>query len=220
MCYFYATAIQAKIVETKRERALRVGSLIVLFFSVIAFAVFELKAQNCVTSTIMQQIEFACTPDAVVPQVVEEWMNRCAYTWSIWAALFLGLSSLAAAVLGATFSNRFLAGHSTSVSAHYESDTRRLVLRFDRPTVAQNPQRMVLLYRHADGMAAAVPGQQCGNSGLTLAFTTDIEKPPTHMELVVCSGAMHPAGFPESDVCTGDRPIHVDVDILYCDTKG
>ena len=84
--------------------------------------------------------------------------------------------------------------------------------------MAQNPQRMVMLYRNADGMGAAVPGRQCGNSGLTLAFTTDVEKPPTHMELVVCSGAMHPAGFPESDVCAGGRPIHVDIDILLCDT--
>lgn len=79
---------------------------------------------------------------------------------------------------------------------------------------------MVPLYRHADGMAAVVPGRQCGDGGLALAFTTDIEKSPTRIELVICSGAMHPAGFPESDVCTGGRPIHVDVDILRCDTSG
>ena len=155
---------------------------------------------------------------ATVPPVVKEMMDRCVYSWSVPAALFLGFSSVAAAVLGAIFSNRFFAGPSTHVSAHYEPDARKLVLRFDRPVMAQNPQRMVLLYRHADGMGAAVPGRQCGNSGLTMAFTTDVEKPPTRMELVVCSGAMHPAGFPESDVCTGGRPIHVDVDILLCDT--
>ena len=156
--------------------------------------------------------------NATVPSVLKELVDNCTYTFSMIAAPFLAFSSLAAAALGAILSNRFLAGPSTRISAHYEPDARKLVLRFDRPVMAQNPQRMVLLYRHADGMGAAVPGRQCGNSGLTMAFATDVEKPPTRMELVVCSGAMHPAGFPESDVCTGGRPIHVDVDILLCDT--
>ena len=70
------------------------------------------------------------------------------------------------------------------------------------------------MYHHADGMDSTMPGSQCGNSGLTLAFTTNIEKSPTHMELVICSGVMHPTGFPESDVYTDGQPIHVDVDIL------
>jgi hypothetical protein len=150
--------------------------------------------------------------------VVEEMMDRCVYAWSMPAALSLAASAWVAAVLGAALSNWFLAGSSSGVSAHYEPDASKLILRFDRPTIVQNPQRMVLLYHHADGMATTVPSQQCGNSGLTLAFTIDVEKPPMLMELVIYSGAMHPAGFPESDVCTGGRPIHVDVDILLCDT--
>lgn len=57
------------------------------------------------------------------------------------------------------------------------------------------------------GPPVAVPGRQCGKSGPALAFTTDIEKPPTRMKLVICSKTMHPARSPESDVCAGGRPI-------------
>ena len=199
--------------------------LFVGVFSTI-FVSAQSSAQGCVTDIISEQIKQLGIRggNATAPLEVVELMDRCESRFLASAALSLGASSVVAAVLGAILSSRLRAGQSTrvsaGVSAHYEPDARKLVLRFDRPTVAQNPQRMVLLYRHADGMATVVPGQQCGNSGLTLAFTTDIEKLPTHMELVVCPGAMHPAGFPESDVCAGGRPIHIDVDIIHCNTEG
>lgn len=204
--------------EAMWNRPVWVVFFIIVFVSVFAFIFFESKAQNCITTIRFAQIGSLDDPDmsATVPPEVKK-MDQCVYSWTVPAALSLGASSVAAAALGAILSNRFRAEQSTRISAHYEPDARKLVLRFDRPVMAQNPQRMVLLYRHVDGMGAAVPGRQCGNSGLTLAFTTDVEKPPTHMELVVCSGAMHPAGFPELDVCAGGRPIHVDVDILLCD---
>ena len=196
--------------------------LVGVFSTIFVFA--QSSAQGCVTDIISEQIRQLGIHggNATAPLEVVELMDRCESGFLASAALSLGFSSVMAAVLGAILSNRLRAGQSTrvsaDVSAHYEHDTRKLVLRFDRPTIAQNPQRMVLLCHHADGMATAVPGQQCGNSGLTLAFTTDIEKPPTHMELVICSGAMHPAGFPESDVCADGRLIHIDVDILHCNT--
>ena len=192
--------------------------LIGIFSSVFVFA--QSSAQNCVTGIIIAQIESLDKPDmsAIVPLVVMEKMYFCVDSWSMPAALSMGASTVTAVVLGATFSNQSLARPSTHLSARYEPDTRKLILQFDRPVIVLNPQRMVLLYLHADGMATTVPGQRCWDGGLTLAFTTNMEKSPTYMELIVYSGAMHPAGFPESDVCTGGRPIHIDVDILPCDT--
>ena len=216
LCDHHTDPVVKKVMQNKRFWA--VLSISVIFFSVIGFANSEYRAQDCVTSTIMKQIEFAGTPDAAVPPVVKENMDSCVYVWSMRAALFLGFSSVAAATLGAILSNRSPAGPSTNMSAHYEPDSRKLVLRFDRPTIVPHPQRMVLLYHHADGMATTVPGRQCGDDGLALAFTTDMEKPPILMELVIYSKAMHPAGFPKSDVCAGGRPIHIDVDIVHCDT--
>lgn len=200
-----------------------VGVSLVLASSISSgFAGYE--AQQCVTNTIMTQIDLSDKPNEseAVLSVMKEIADRCGWIFSIMGALLLGISSVAAAILGAIFSNRLLVGPSTNVSAHYDRsskpDTSKLVLRFDRPVIAQNPQRMVLLYRYANGMAAAVPGQQCGGSGHTPAFTANTEGLPTRMELVICPDAMHPVGFPESDVCINGRPIHVDVDILRCDT--
>ena len=203
-----------------RSKASLVVSIVVLFSSVFSLVYTEYAAQKCVTDTMMAQIGSLDNPsmDATVPPLMMEVVDHCVSGHTFLRALSLGLSSIAAAVLGAILSNQLSARPSINVYAHYEPDASKLVLRFDRPVIAQNPQRVVLLYRHADGMAAAVPGRQCGDAGLTLAFTTNVDEPPTHMELVVCSGAMHPAGFPESDVCTGGRPIHVDVDILRCDS--
>ena len=192
--------------------------LIGFFSSVFVFA--QSSAQNCVTSIIIAQIESLDKSDmsAIVPHEVKEMMGLCVHLWSMLAALSLIASTVTAVVLGATFSNRSLARPSTHLSARYEPDTRKLVLQFDRPVIVRCPQRMVLLYHHAVGMATTVPGQRCRDGGLTMAFTTNMEKSPTYIELIVYSGAMHPAGFPESDVCTGGRPIHIDVDILPCGT--
>jgi hypothetical protein len=199
----------------------RVTYLVLIGFFSSIFVVAQSSSQNCVTGVIIAQIESLDKPDmsAIVPLVVKENMYLCVDSWLMLAALSLSASTVTAVVLGATFSNQSLARPSTHLSARYEPDTRKLVLQFDRPVIVRNPQRMVLLYHHADGMATTVPGQRCWDGGLTLAFTTNIEKSPTYMELIVYSGAMHPAGFPESDVCTGGRPLHIDVDILPCDTK-
>lgn len=199
------------------------GILIFLIMvSSVTFVIAQSKMQGCMTDTISKQIESVGDPDvsAVVPPDAEGAMDLCMYAWSMPAALSLTASVWAAAFLGSILSNRLLAESSANISAHYEPDTRKLVLRFNKPTIVRKSQRMVLLYHHADGMATTVPGRQCGDSGLALTFATDVKKPPTLMELVICSGAMHPAGFPESDVCTDGRPIHVDVDILLCDTSG
>ena len=218
--FLYNEHTDPAVKDTTRKYLGMVFSSIVLFSSVTIFVFAQSGAQNCVTRIIMAQIGFVDTPDvnAAVPPEVEEIVDRCVYVYSVSAALSLGASSVAAAVLGAILTNRVLVGHPTIVSAHYEPETNKLVLRFNKPVIAHNPQRMVLLYRHADGMAATVPSRQCGDSGLTLAFATNMKESPTLMELVVCSGAIHPAGFPESDVCTDGRPIHVDVDVLFCDT--
>ena len=206
--------------DVKRERALLVGSLIVLFSSVISLTFAEYTAQKCVTDTIMAQIGFVDDPDvnAAVPHIMKEIVDNCAYTFSMLAALFLGFSSVAAAILGAILSNRLRARQSAKVYAHYDPGTHKLTLRFDKPVAAQNPQRMALLYHHAGGMAAAVPGRQCKNSGLMLVFTTDVKETPTSMELVICSGAICLDTFPKPDVCASGRPIHVEVNILMCDT--
>ena len=164
-----------------RNRILVAGSLIVIFSVLFVYA--QTEAQSCVTDTIMAQIGFLDTPDvnAAVPSEMKEVVDNCVKLFLVPTALSLALSSLAAAILGAVLSNRLLAGLSTNMSAHYEPDTRKIILRFDRPIIAQNPQRMVLLYRHAGGMAAVVPGRQCGGGGLMLAFTTDVKESPSRM---------------------------------------
>ena len=172
--------------------------------------------------------------NATVPDEMMDVVDACVLGHTALGALYLGVSSVSAAVLGAILSTKLIARPSTkliarpstkliarpstNVSAHYELDTHKLVLRFNRPVIAQNPQRMILLYSHTDGMATVVLGQQCGDGGLTLSFITNVKESPTHMELIVCSGAMHPAGSPELDVCADGRPVHLDVDILHCDT--
>ena len=205
-----------------RDWILMAAFLVTFYSGVFVFA--QMGAQGCVTTVISTQIsELGMHGNATVPSVVEKLVEDCVYWNSILAAASLGISSVMAAVLGAALSNRLRAGPSTGksigMSAHYEPDASRLILRFDRPTVVQNPQRMVLLYHHADGIATTVPGRQCEDDGLTLGFTADVEKPPMLMELVIYSGAMYPAGFPDSDVCAGGRPIRINVDILFCDTK-
>ena len=204
----------------KKETTQRMTYLVLIGFFSSVFVFAQSNAQNCVTGVIITQIGSLDDPDmpAAPPPEVMEAMDFCVDSWSMPAALSLSASTVTAVVLGATFSNRSLARPSTHLSARYEPDTRKLVLQFDRPVVVRNPQRMVLLYHHADGIATTVPGQRCWDGGLTLAFTTNMEQSPTYMELIVYSGAMHPAGFPESDVCTGGRPLHIDVDILPCDT--
>lgn len=208
----------------ERSIQIKVYAFIFLIVASSGFFIYaQTNAQDCVMTVISTQISQLGMHggNATVPSMVENVEDDCVRVNSILAAVFLSLSTILAAVLGAVLGvllSRSRAGSSTGVSAHYEPDTRRLVLLFPRPVIAQNPQRMVLLYRHADGMSAVVPGRQCSGGGLALAFTTDIEESPTRMELVICSGAMHPVGFPESDVCTGGQPIHVDVDILRCDT--
>ena len=182
---------------------------VIMFFCVVGFGTGFVFVQSSAQ---------ACINDDM--NTKKEGMNRCTLLL-LSSALFLGVSSASAAILGVVLFNQPSTGQSAKVSAHYDPGGQKLVLQFDRPVVAQNPQnqqRMALLYYHAGGMAAAVPGRQCGNRGLTLAFTTDMKETPTRMELVVCPGAMYPAGFPESDVCADGRPIRVDVDILICDT--
>ena len=218
----YVLFLSGRHTDTVVDKSIQITVGVVIFCIAISSGVFvfaQTIAQGCVMNVISTQISQLGMHggNATVPSVVENVVDGCVYRYSILMAGSLGLSSVLAAILGVTLS-RSRAGPSTGVSAHYEPDTRRLVLLFHRPVIAQNPQRMVLLCRHADGMAAVVPGRQCGDGGLTLAFTTDIEESPTRMELVVCSGAIHPVGFPESDVCAGGRPIHVDVDIMRCDT--
>lgn len=214
----YALFLSSRHTDTVVERSIQikvwvVGILIAISSGVFIFA--QTSAQGCVMNVISTQIIQLSMygGNATVPSGVENVEDDCVRVNSIVAAMSLGLSSVLAAVLGVLLSRL-----RTGVSARYEPHTHKLVLRFDRPVIAHNPQRMVLLYRHADGMAAVVPGRQCGDGGLALAFTTNIEESPTRMELVVCSGAMHPVGFPESDVCAGGQPIHVDVDIRRCDT--
>lgn len=204
----------------KNETMQRATCLALIGFFSYVFVFAQSSAQNCVTNIIIAQIESLDKSDmsAIVPHEVKEIMGHCVHLWSMLAVLSLIASTVTAVVLGATFSNRSLARPSAHLSARYEPDTRKLVLQFDRPVIVRHPQSMVLLYHHADGMATAVPGQRCWDGGLTMAFTTNMEKSPTYIELIVYSRAMHPAGFPESDVCTGGRPIHIDVDILPCDT--
>lgn len=211
--------VMKKVLEHKTEA---VGFSIILFLGTIAVPLAGYSAQNCIIDTKQNGSNDTSGVNTAVLDAIKEIVDRCVFAFSIIAALFVGFTTLAAVILGAIFSKWLLVGPSTNISAYYDRsskpDTCKLVLRFDRPVTAQNPQRMVLLYRYADGMAATVPGQQCGGSGLTLAFTANTEGLPTRMELVICPGAMHPVGFPESDVCTNGRPIHVDVDILRCDT--
>ena len=204
----------------KKETTQRATYLVLVGFFSSVFVLAQSNSQNCVTGIIIAQIESLDKPDmsAIVPSIVMENMHLCVNSSLMLAALSLSASTVTAVVLGATFSNRSFAGPSTHLSARYEPNTRRLVLQFDRPVIVRNPQRMVLLYHHADSMGTTVSGPQCWDGGLKLAFTTNMEKSPTYMELIVYSGAMHPAGFPESDVCTGGRPLHIDVDILPCDT--
>ena len=207
--------VMKKVLEHKTEA---VGFSIILFLGTIAVPLAGYSAQNCIIDTKQNGSNDTSGVNTAVLDAIKEIVDRCVFAFSIIAALFVGFTTLAAAIIGAIFSKWLLARPSTNISAYYEPDNYKLVLRFDRPVIAQNPQRMVLLYRYADGMAAAVPGQQCGGNGLMLAFTAKTEGSPTRMELVICFGAMHPVGFPESDVCTNGRPIHVDVDILRCDT--
>ena len=194
-------------------------SIMVVFGASIGFIIAEYNAQKCVTDTIMTQIGFVDTAgvNATVPPAMKEIVDNCGFKFSMMGALFLAFSSVAAATLGVFSYNRFFVEHPIKISAHYEPDTCKLILRSDRPIITQNPHRMILLYKHVDGIAAVVPSRQCGGSGLILAFIIDVEKPPIRMELVICSGAMHPVGFPESDVCVGGRPIHLDVDMLHCE---
>ena len=127
---------------------------VVIFLIVISSGVFifaQTIEQGCVTTVISTQIsQFGMhSGNATVPSVVEKVVDDCVRWNAILAAVSRSLSTLLAAILGATLS-RSRAGPSTGVSAHYEPDTHRLVLLFHRPVVAQNPQRMVLLYRHVD----------------------------------------------------------------------
>lgn len=176
----------------------------------------EYNAQNCVMSTISTQIGLLENPNAsaVVPNDMKKVVDKCTFDFLTIAAMFLGFASLWAVILGAIFSNQVSTTSSATIYARYVPDDHKLILRFDRPAIVQNPQRMVLLYYHAGGVATTVPGRQCEDGGLTLTFITNAEKSPTYMELVIYSGAIHPAGFPESDVCINGKPIHVDVDIL------
>lgn len=204
----------------KNETTQRMTCIVLIGFFSSTFVFAQSSAQNCVTNIIITQIESLDKSDmsAIVQPGMKEVMDSCVYSWSISTALSLSASAVVAAVLGATFSNRSSSRPSINLSARYEPDTNKLVLRFDRPVIVQNPQRMVLLYHHADGVATTVPGQRCWDGGLTMAFTTNMEKSPICMELIIHSRAMHPSGFPESDICTGGRPLRIDVDVMFCDT--
>ena len=190
------------------------ASILVIIFSIL-FAFYEYHAQKCITDTISAQLGFLEDPDvnAAVPDEMKRVVDSCSFWLSMIAAVFLGFISLAAAILGAILSNRLRVKSSTTIHARYEPDSHKLILRFNKPTIVENPQRMTLLYYHTGGVSTTIPGRQCGDDGLTLTFDASTEKSPTYVELVIYPKAIQPAGFPESDICPNGSPIHVDVDI-------
>ena len=195
----------------KKKKRQRVVCVVLIVFFSSTFVVAQSGAQDCVTDTIITQIEQHDNPDgdAVIPPEVREMMDFCVHAWSMPAALSLSASTVTAIVLGANFSQS-LAKPSIKLYAHYEPDTRRLVLRFNRPAIVQDTPKIVLLYQH-EGVMTITTLDRGIDDGLVQRYDTDIDNTSTHMEAIVYPGTIHPAGFEERDICPDGRPIHVDV---------
>ena len=143
----YALFLSSRHTDTVVERSIQIKVYVVGLLIAISSAGFvsaQTIAQGCVIDVLSTQISQIGMHggNTTVQPVVENMKDGCVRVNSILMAVSLSLLTLQAAILG-VLPSRSRAGSSTGMSAHYEPDTRRLVLLFPRPVVAQNPQRMV-----------------------------------------------------------------------------